>query len=182
MHHPTDRIIHTTAFVTPVVEHWLEREIAQWVHPMKDRSDDPPHHERTLLCGNVYQYSCECCVECVSGCTCMLCESVSQYVRVVYAVWECVPVRLWCMLCQGVQYVRKCVLVSTSTYVYVVLECVKLCTCPLCESVFQYACGVCCVRVCPSKYVNVCQCLPNLFVVWELNSVQYVCVCCVGIK
>ena len=43
-----DRITHTTAFVTPVVEHWLEREIAQWVHPMKDRSDDPPHHERTL--------------------------------------------------------------------------------------------------------------------------------------
>ena len=28
------------AFVTLVVEHWLEREIAQWVHPMKDRSDD----------------------------------------------------------------------------------------------------------------------------------------------
>ena len=27
----------------------LEREIAQWVHPMKDRSDDPSHHERTLL-------------------------------------------------------------------------------------------------------------------------------------
>ena len=33
MHHPTDRITHTTAFVTPVVEHWLEREIAQWVAP-----------------------------------------------------------------------------------------------------------------------------------------------------
>ena len=49
MHHPTDRIIHTTAFVTPVMEHWLEREIAQWVHPMKDRFDDPSHHERTLL-------------------------------------------------------------------------------------------------------------------------------------
>ena len=32
MHHPTDRITHNTAFVTPVVEHWLEREIAQWVH------------------------------------------------------------------------------------------------------------------------------------------------------
>ena len=31
MHHPTDRITHTSAFVTPVVEHWLEREIAQWV-------------------------------------------------------------------------------------------------------------------------------------------------------
>ena len=38
-----DRIAHTTAFVTPVVE------IAQWVHPMKDRSDDLSHHERTLL-------------------------------------------------------------------------------------------------------------------------------------
>ena len=48
MHHPTDRITHTTAFVTPVVEHWLEWEIAQWVHPMKDRSDDPSHHEQTL--------------------------------------------------------------------------------------------------------------------------------------
>ena len=47
MHHPTDRITHTTAFVTRVVEHWLEREIAQWVHPVKDRSDDPSHHERT---------------------------------------------------------------------------------------------------------------------------------------
>ena len=31
MHHPTDRIAHTTAFVTPVVEHWLEQEIAQWL-------------------------------------------------------------------------------------------------------------------------------------------------------
>ena len=48
MHHPIDRIVHTTAFVTPVVEHRLDREIAQWVHPMKDRSDDPSHHERTL--------------------------------------------------------------------------------------------------------------------------------------
>ena len=44
-----DRIAHTTVFITPVVEHWLEREIAQWVHPMKDRSDDPLHHEQTLL-------------------------------------------------------------------------------------------------------------------------------------
>ena len=49
MHHPTDRIAHTTPFVTPVVEHWLEREISQWVHPMKDWSDDPSHHEWTLL-------------------------------------------------------------------------------------------------------------------------------------
>ena len=41
MHNPTDKIAHTTAFVTPVVENWLEREKVQWVHPMKDRSDDP---------------------------------------------------------------------------------------------------------------------------------------------
>ena len=33
----------------PVMEYWLEREIAQWVHPVKDRSDDPSHHEQTLL-------------------------------------------------------------------------------------------------------------------------------------
>ena len=39
----------TTAFVTPVVEDWLERERAQWVHPMNDRSVHPSHHERTLL-------------------------------------------------------------------------------------------------------------------------------------
>ena len=32
MYHPTDRIAHTKAFVTPVVEHWLQQEIAQWVH------------------------------------------------------------------------------------------------------------------------------------------------------
>ena len=49
MHHPSDRTTHTTAFVTPVVEHWLEREIVQWVHAMKGRSNDPSHHERMLL-------------------------------------------------------------------------------------------------------------------------------------
>ena len=47
--HATDRMTHTTAFVTPVAEHWLKREIAQWVHSMKDRSDDPSHHQRRLL-------------------------------------------------------------------------------------------------------------------------------------
>ena len=31
MHHIAYRIAHTTAFVTPVVEQWLEREIAQSV-------------------------------------------------------------------------------------------------------------------------------------------------------
>ena len=30
MHHPTNSIAYTTGFVTPVVKHWLEREITQW--------------------------------------------------------------------------------------------------------------------------------------------------------
>ena len=29
---PSYKIANTTAYVTPVVEYWLEREIAQWVH------------------------------------------------------------------------------------------------------------------------------------------------------
>ena len=32
MHHPSGWIIHIAAFVTPVMEHWLEWEISQWVH------------------------------------------------------------------------------------------------------------------------------------------------------
>ena len=32
IHHTTDRTAHTMAFVRPVVEHLLERKIAQWVH------------------------------------------------------------------------------------------------------------------------------------------------------
>ena len=32
MHHPIDRIAHTTAFVTPVVENWLERGIGPMTH------------------------------------------------------------------------------------------------------------------------------------------------------
>ena len=30
IHHPTDWTAHTTVFVTSVMEHWLEWEIAQW--------------------------------------------------------------------------------------------------------------------------------------------------------
>ena len=45
--HRQDSTYHGLCYT--IVEHWLEREIAQWVHPMKDRSDDPSHHERTLL-------------------------------------------------------------------------------------------------------------------------------------
>ena len=47
MHHPTYRIAPTTAFGTQVVEYWLEREIAQWVH-IRDRSGDPSFPERML--------------------------------------------------------------------------------------------------------------------------------------
>ena len=49
MHHLTDRMAHTTAFVLPVVEHWLERFIIyffilyMWIcgtgHSVKDHSD-----------------------------------------------------------------------------------------------------------------------------------------------
>ena len=49
MRNPIDRIAYTTAFDTPVVEHWLEQEIAQRVHPLKGRSDNPSLHEQTLL-------------------------------------------------------------------------------------------------------------------------------------
>ena len=43
MHHPTDMITHTTAFVTPVMEHWLKREIAQWVHHEGFHDGIPAH-------------------------------------------------------------------------------------------------------------------------------------------
>ena len=47
MHHLTDRITHTTAFVTPVVEHQLEREIAQWVLP-RSYISLRVHHEGSI--------------------------------------------------------------------------------------------------------------------------------------
>ena len=59
-------------FVTPVVEHWLEREIAQWVHPMKYRSDDPSHHERTYVCMYVCVSTYVCMYVCMSVCLCCL--------------------------------------------------------------------------------------------------------------
>ena len=41
MHCPTDMTAHTTAFVEPVVDHWLERKIAQSASgsSQKDRFD-----------------------------------------------------------------------------------------------------------------------------------------------
>ena len=45
---PSHKQDNTMAFVTPVVEHWLEREIAQWVHPMKDRSERSTSEGRAM--------------------------------------------------------------------------------------------------------------------------------------
>ena len=43
MHFSIDRTVHTTAFDKPVVDHWLERKIAQTAagSTEKDRSDNP---------------------------------------------------------------------------------------------------------------------------------------------
>ena len=43
MHHPTVRIIHTTDFVTPVVVHWLEREIytLKFISQIQERDMSP---------------------------------------------------------------------------------------------------------------------------------------------
>ena len=48
-HHELPLLPPSCIWLPPVVEHWLEREIAQWVHSMKDRSDDPSHQELPLL-------------------------------------------------------------------------------------------------------------------------------------
>ena len=42
MHHPTDRITHTTAFVTPVMEHWLEPHLYH-----DNRTNYTPSHRGT---------------------------------------------------------------------------------------------------------------------------------------
>ena len=48
MHFSIDRTVHTTAFDKPVVNHWLERKIAQTAagSTEKDRSDDRPLQRR----------------------------------------------------------------------------------------------------------------------------------------
>ena len=48
MHHPTDRILHDMAFVTPVVEYWLEWEMVQWIHHEVFIWLTSTHHERML--------------------------------------------------------------------------------------------------------------------------------------
>ena len=87
MHHPTDRITHTTSFVAPVVEHWLEREIAQWVHPMKDRSDDPSHHEQMLYLWATSRSMYVCMHVCTPMYVCnYVCMYVHMYIYIFY-IW-----------------------------------------------------------------------------------------------
>ena len=55
MHHPTDRMVHITAFVKTVVENWLELEIVQWIQP-EGSIRQPSHHERTFYHGATSRY------------------------------------------------------------------------------------------------------------------------------
>ena len=100
MHHPTDRVTHTTAFVTPIVEHWLEREIAQWVHPMKDRSDDPSHHERTLL-PRSYMTVTKAVIEAYNYVTVVICANTMTYILPIQ--WLLLPYNL----CESDSYPYK---------------------------------------------------------------------------
>ena len=48
MHHPTDRISHITAIVSPVVEHEMARDVSQWVHHEELIQRPIAVHKRTL--------------------------------------------------------------------------------------------------------------------------------------
>ena len=84
MHHPTNRIIHTTSFVTPVMKHWLEREIAQCINyegsiqwPIAQWVDALPWNYVLQLfilwrkCWVIVPYVCVC--VCISMCMCIVC-------------------------------------------------------------------------------------------------------------
>ena len=49
MHYPTHKIVHTTAFVTPVVEHWLDKKPKLNWSIMRDQSDDQSPHELSVI-------------------------------------------------------------------------------------------------------------------------------------
>ena len=86
--HRQDNTYHSLCYT--VVEHWLEREIAQWVHPMKDRSDDPSHHERTLYLWATSRSSDVLCQ------ICEMCDCIIEYHCQMYYVRyvKCVTVLL----------------------------------------------------------------------------------------
>ena len=118
MHHPTDRITHTTAFVTSVVEHWLEREIAQWVHPIKDRSDDPSHHEHVKKEDHVSTSVTEILSTYYTMMMCRLDPSLKLNVRVLLPVCRVSDVR------RGVGSVARCNGTESA------LDCVPVCRNP----------------------------------------------------
>ena len=102
MHFSIDRTVHTTAFDKPVVDHWLERKIAQPADGSteKDRSDDRPLQRRARyrlsyiplpnnICVSVYV--CMCMYACMYVCMyeCM-CECICTYVRTCVCMYVCV--------------------------------------------------------------------------------------------
>ena len=60
----------------------LEREIAQWVQPMKDRSDDPSHHERTLLSRRYISFRV--CVGCQTKLVFVMCSYLNLHLICCY--------------------------------------------------------------------------------------------------
>ena len=57
MHHPTYSITHTTAFVTPVVEHWLEREIVE-----EEEEEEEENYKQGYMTTKMLVWSNVCCV------------------------------------------------------------------------------------------------------------------------
>ena len=97
MHHPMDRIIHTTAFVKPVVEHWLEGEIAQWVHPMNALTTElhlaPQTSTKTKSESTYFWHTCivweqNICGILVVDCKMFVCVNVCMYIYECMYVWK----------------------------------------------------------------------------------------------
>ena len=79
MHHSTDRITHTTAFVTPVVEHWLEREIALSASFAKNK-----RRKRDIY--HFYVCVCVCVCVCVRARVCVI--LIRMFVTKVYMAFD----------------------------------------------------------------------------------------------
>ena len=54
MHHLTDRITHTMAFVTPVVKHWLEREIDRWAYLFESACMNKTYNKGVHICTGMF--------------------------------------------------------------------------------------------------------------------------------
>ena len=55
MHHLINSLNHSTTLVTPVVEHWLEWEIAQWVHEGSIRRSIAPKSISVTKCFSLHK-------------------------------------------------------------------------------------------------------------------------------